>query len=124
MSDSSTDLRDYDAIARAVHYYIDGLISGRGDDMKPGFHRDATIYGNPGGELFSGPIQLLFDLTDKNGAASELQARIAGIDLNGTVATARLELNNWAGARYTDLFTLLKTDGEWKIINKVFHLHA
>jgi hypothetical protein len=22
-----------------------------------------------------------------------------------------------------DMFTLLKTDGEWKIINKVFHQH-
>ncbi len=35
----------------------------------------------------------------------------------------RLELDNWTGHRYTDLFTLLKVDGEWKIMNKVFHLH-
>ena len=41
----------------------------------------------------------------------------------GTVATVRLELNNWTGSRFTDLFTLLKVDGEWKIMNKVFHLH-
>jgi hypothetical protein len=36
----------------------------------------------------------------------------------------RLELDNWTDHRYTDLFTLLKVDGEWKIMNKVFHLHA
>jgi hypothetical protein len=24
---------------------------------------------------------------------------------------------------FTDLFTLLKVDGAWKIMNKVFHLH-
>ncbi len=59
-----------------------------------------------------------------HGPATELQARVAGIDVNGTVATVRLELDNWNGYRFTDLFTLLKVDGEWKIMNNVFHLHA
>jgi hypothetical protein len=30
---------------------------------------------------------------------------------------------NWTGHKFTDVFTLLKTDGEWKIISKVFYLH-
>ena len=41
----------------------------------------------------------------------------------GTIATARVEADNWTRHRFTDLFTLLKVDGEWKIMNKVFHLH-
>jgi len=40
------------------------------------------------------------------------------------VATARLELDDWTGYRFTDLFTLLKIDGQWKIMSKVFHLHS
>ena len=55
--------------------------------------------------------------------STELQARIASIDLIDTVATVRLELDNWTGHRFTDLFTLPKVDGEWKIMNRVFHLH-
>ena len=39
------------------------------------------------------------------------------------VATVRLESDNWTGLRFTDLFNLLKTDGRWQIMNKVFHLH-
>ncbi len=74
--------------------------------------------------MFAGPIQQLFAWNDDNGAATELQVRIASIDVVGTVATVRLELDNWTGYRYTDMFTLLKVDGEWKIMNKVFHLHA
>ena len=35
----------------------------------------------------------------------------------------RLELDNWTGHRFSDLFTLLKVDGDWKIMNKAFHLH-
>ncbi|MBL8190933.1 MAG: nuclear transport factor 2 family protein [Acidobacteria bacterium] len=52
-----------------------------------------------------------------------MQSWIASIELNATVATVRLELHNWSGHRFTDLFTLLITEGEWIIVSKVFHLH-
>ena len=119
-----TNVSEYDVIAAVVQHYIDGGRSGKGDDMKPAFHKDATIFGYAGADLFAGPIQQLFDWVDKNGPATGLQARIASIDLIDTVATVRLELDNWIGYRYTDMFTLLKVDGEWKIMNKVFHLHS
>jgi len=49
--------------------------------------------------------------------------RITNIDIESTIATARVELDNWIGHKFTDMFTLLKTEGEWKIISKVFYLH-
>ena len=121
---TASNVSEHDAIARAVQPYIDGAKSGRGDDMKPAFHEAATIFGYVGGDLFAGPIQQLFDWNDQNGPAKGLQARIADIDLAETVATVRLELDDWTGSRFTDLFTLLKVDGQWKIMNKVFHTHA
>ncbi len=124
MSNAPTNGSNHDAIATTVQHYIDGGKSGKGDDMKPAFHEDATIFGYAGADLFAGPIQQLFDLVDKNGPATGLQARIASIDVVDSVATVRLELDNWIGSRYTDMFTLLKGDGEWKIMNKVFHLHS
>ncbi len=124
MNNMSTDVRQHDAIAETVQHYIDGAKSGKGDDMKPAFHKDATIFGYAGADLFGGPIQQLFEWSDQSGPAAELQARIASIDVVDTIATVRLELNNWTGSRYTDLFTLLKVDGEWKIMSKVFHLHS
>ncbi len=120
----SVNVSEHEAIAEVVQHYIDGANSGRGDDMKPAFHKDATIFGYNGADLLAGPIQQLFDWNDENGPATGLQARIADIDLIDTVATVRLELDNWTGHRFTDLFTLLKVDGEWKIMNKVFHLHS
>ncbi len=123
MSNAPINVSEYYAIAKVVQHYIDGAKSGRGDDMKPAFHTDATIFGYTGTDLFAGPIQQLFAWNDENGPAKELQARIASIDLIGTVATVRLELDDWTGHLFTDLFTVLKVDGEWKIMNKVFHLH-
>ena len=124
MTNTSTIASEHDAISKTIQHYIDGAKSGKGDDMKPAFHEDATIFGYAGTDLFAGPIEKLFAWNDENGPATGLQARIAGIDLVETVATVRLELDDWTGSRFTDLFTLLKVDGEWKIISKVFHTHS
>ena len=124
MSNTTTGTNDQDVIAKVVQHYIDGARSGKGDDMRPAFHKDATVFGYVGPDLFAGPIENLFAWNDNNGAATELEDRIASIDVIGTVATVRLELENWTGIRFTDLFTLLKVDGDWKIMNKVFHVHA
>ncbi|MBT5873302.1 MAG: nuclear transport factor 2 family protein [Candidatus Latescibacteria bacterium] len=124
MSDSPTGLSDYEAIAKVVQHYIDGAISGKGDDMKPAFHEDATIFGYVGPDLFAGPIQGLFEWNDENGPATDLEFRIASTHITGTIATVRLELDNWSGHRFTDVFNMLKVDGQWKIMNKVFHLHG
>jgi hypothetical protein len=121
MSDASSDKK---LIEKTIQYYIDGAISGKGDDMKPAFHADATIFGYIGEDLFAGPIKNLFDWNDENGPATELKAQITNIDIVGTVATVRLELDNWTGHKFTDLFTLLKFEGTWQVMNKVFHLHA
>ena len=123
MSNAPTELSDYDAITKTVQHYIDGTKSGRGADMKPAFHEDATIFGYSGTDLFAGPIQQLFDWNDQNGPATGLQACITSINIIGTIASVRLELDDWTGSRFTDLFTMLKVDDEWKIMNKVFHLH-
>ena len=114
---------DIQMIKSTMQHYIDGAKSGKGDDMKPAFHKDATIFGYIGSDLFAGPIQKLFDWNDENGPATDIVANIANVDIEGTVATVRLEADNWTGHKFTDFFTLLKVDGEWKIMNKVFHLH-
>ena len=124
MTTPTDSSHDREAITRTVQIYVDGGKSGKGADMKPAFHKDATIFGYIGPDLFAGPIQGLFDWNDQNGPATALEARIADIDIEGTVATVRIELDNWTGHRFTDFFTMLKVDGEWKIMNKVFHLHA
>ena len=120
----SADAAELEAIKKVIGIYVDGAKTGKGDVMKPAFHLDATIFGYAGPDLMAGPIQELFEFNDENGPAPDIQTEITNIDLADTVAMVRVELDNWTGDRYTDLFTLLKVDGQWKIMNKVFHLHA
>jgi hypothetical protein len=114
---------EYAAIERAIQHYVDGARTGKGDTMKPAFHDDATIFGYVGEDLFAGPIQNLYSWNDANGPAKDIVSKIVSIDIVGTVASVRLESDNWTGHRFTDFFNLLKVNGHWKIMNKVFHLH-
>jgi hypothetical protein len=118
------EVSELDAITKVLQIYMNAAKTGTGADMKPAFAEQATIFGYVGADLaFQGPIQGLYDWHDKNGKAKDIQGRIANIDVVGTVAHARVEAENWTGYKFTDLFLLIKLDGNWKIINKVFHLH-
>lgn len=119
-----TYVEEIDAIRAVVQPYIDGARTGRGDTMKPAFHDDATIFGYVGPDLVAGPIQTLYDWTDANEAATDVEVRFTSIDVVGTVASVRLDIDNWGGHRFTDVFNLLKVDGAWTIVSKVFHLHG
>ena len=121
---TTTDIAEYEKIAAVIQHYLDGAVAGKGQLMKPAFHEEATIYGYVGDSLFAGPIQNLYDWNDDNGPAADLKARIAAVDIVGSIASVRVESDNWTGHRFTDFFNLVKVDGQWKIMNKVFHLHT
>ncbi len=120
---SVTSINEYEALTELLGHYMDGAKSGKGLDMKPAFHDDATIFGYVGADLFSGPIQGLYDWCDGNGPAKDVIFKIVSIDVVESIASIRLESDNWTGHRFTDYFNALKIDGQWKIMNKIFHLH-
>jgi hypothetical protein len=124
MSTLQTDTEAHAAITSLMQRYIDGGVSGRVEDERPLFAENATIVGHLGPDFISGPIQIFYDWLAENGGSSNLTHDVTNIDIAGTIATARVECFDWHGHRFTDMFTLLKTDGEWQIISKVFHLHA
>lgn len=120
---TAVNISEYKAISDTIQHYLKGARSGKGADMRPAFHEQATIFGYVGSDLFAGPIEGLFEWNDKNGAAVDVVPQVSILDVVETVAIARIEADNWTGHRFTDFFTLLKVDGRWQIMNKVFHLH-
>ena len=124
MTPPEASLSDRDQIARVIELYVAGARMGQGETMKPAFNPEATIFGYVGGGPWGGPIQELFTHVDRDGPAPAIRCHIDAVDIVGDVAAVRVEIDNWSGRRYTDLFTLLKTDGAWQIVSKVFHRHC
>ncbi len=115
--------KDIQNISSVIQTYVEGGRKGDASIMKPSFRKNAIIHGHTDGGLLAGPIQLMFDFINESPPAPDLEAKIVNIDLANTVATARVELTDWLGTRYTDQFTLLKENGSWTITSKVFHAY-
>jgi hypothetical protein len=120
---SKTAAQDYDDITKAIQPYLDGAKTGKGATMKPAFHKDATIYGYVGDTLVAGPIKLLYEWVDSLGPAPTVTPRFVKVDVAGTAANVRIEVDNWQQYRFTDILNLLRIDGKWVIVNKIFYTH-
>ena len=119
----TSNQKDTEDISSVIQTYVEGGRKGDASIMKPSFRKNAIIHGHTDGGLLAGPIQLMFDFITESPPAPNLEANIVNIDLANTVATARVELTDWLGTRYTDMFTLLKENGTWTITSKVFHAY-
>jgi hypothetical protein len=116
-------VQDYNAIVEVVNKYIEGNSEASGATMKPAFHEKATVFGLNGTELFGPEIQKLFDVIDQFPPSPDAQARFTRVDVVGTAANVRLDSDGVAGFRFTDFFNLLKIDGQWTIVNKIYYTH-
>lgn len=112
---------DYEAVVAVVSKYTEACKVGKSDVMKPAFTDNALMYGYLNGQLYNGSIEALYSAVDQFGAAPEAKIRIDVLDIEGTAATVRVTLEDWHGIAFTDFHNLLKIDGQWKIVAKVFH---
>ena len=119
---SRTTLSDYDSIVATVQKYVDGCIEGKTELMKPAFDEGAVMYGvNADGSLAAkGSINNLFDVISSIGGDRNGKARIDIIDSTPNTAVARVIMENWHGSGFTDHHSLLKINGEWKIVAKIY----
>lgn len=106
-------VEEYNEIADVINLLIESYRTGNSDSLKSAFHENATVNGQP--------IQTLFEQIEILGSDKEIRARIDIFDVQGTVASARVELENYHNASYTDYHHLIKVLGEWKIVSNVCH---
>ncbi|MCY1254174.1 putative lumazine-binding protein [compost metagenome] len=122
-----TYVQEYKAIVEVLNKYNEGGKQAKSSVMKPAFNEKATIFGVDGeGKLTGGPIQGLFDTIDSDvfRPSPEAQGVIVSIDIVGTAASARIDTNDISGFCFTDFFNLLKVDGKWTVVSKIYHTHV
>ena len=121
-----TYVQDYQAIVEVLNKYNEGCKQAKSSIMKPAFSEQATIFGVDGdGKLTGGAIQGLFDGIDNAFHPSpEAQGVIVKVDIVGTAANARIDTNDVSGFCFTDFFNLLKVEGKWTVVSKIYHTHV
>jgi len=120
--------KEYDAVIAAADKYVEGLRLGDPDVVAKAFHKDATMYGfinPPKPDMLAGPIDNLYTFIRDSGKASSIKTRNDVLAITQTTAVVRIDMEQDAsGADYTDFLTLIKIDGRWQAIAKVFHKYA
>nr|WP_299345045.1 nuclear transport factor 2 family protein [Allomuricauda sp.] len=117
---SSAQESDYQLVEQTVNYYLDGGTNNDFETLKKAFHENATMkfIGKEGYREVN--ALEFFGKGMKPGPKQDRKTRIADITISGNAANARLEIE-YPTFTFIDFMNLLKIDGEWKIVNKIFY---
>lgn len=113
---------DEAAVRRALEHYLSGHATAEAGHMEAAFHPDAMLFWVQDGELRRrSSADYIAGFTGRP-AADEARRRrwIESVDIAGTAASGKIVLEYPSG-RFVDYMSLLKIDGEWRIVNKIFH---
>ncbi|HSK09487.1 MAG TPA: nuclear transport factor 2 family protein [Vicinamibacterales bacterium] len=102
--------------------YFKGHALGDGAYMRQAFHPDAKICSNNrDGKLACLTAEEFASRFTSGPAADEAKRTrtIERLEVTGDTAIAKLILD-YPAARFTDYMSLMKVNGEWKIMNKVY----
>lgn len=109
------------AVRAAIENYFLGHATGNGDYFRKVFHPDSKLFWIKDGKL----TQLTSDeyISRASGKPPDDEAQrkrsILSVDITGNAAVVKVLLD-YPSARLTDYMSMLKIDGEWKIVNKTF----
>jgi Putative lumazine-binding len=117
-----TDSTDEAAIRETVQQYLHGLKFNDVESLKKAFYPEAKLFFvKKNGELGQlTQVQWYEGFKSSAGKEEQGELQIAALDVTGTVASVKVE-EDYPTSHYTDYVSLLKLNGEWKIVNKVFY---
>lgn len=104
-------------VEEALQHYLQGGSAGDAERVAKAFHPQAELKFVRDGAYFELPLK---DYLARVTRPVEREGRIVSIDISGNAAHAKIELES---DRYkiVDYMNLLKIEGQWKIVNKIFY---
>jgi hypothetical protein len=113
---------DETAVRQAIEHYFRGHATGQGEHFRKVFHQEAKLFAVREGKFWQLTSEEYIARASGKPAPDEAQRKrfVESVDVAGNAAVAKVILD-YLGATLTDYMSLLKIDGEWKIVNKTFH---
>jgi Putative lumazine-binding len=114
---------DITAVAEVARLYYEGMMSGDRAKLNRAFHPRASIVGNERGGLSWATLEeFAAECEAAAGQAGEHAWQIDGLSFAGDTSLVRLG-NQYAGVWYSDDLSMVRTDGDWRIVHKTFYPH-
>ena len=112
------------AIRAAIEHYFRGDITRDAEQLKIAFHPTAVLQtSDAAGKLSVLTQRDWHERVRRTPDRERPTASILQIDRTGIAAVARTQLV-FSNGRFTDYLSLLKIEGRWKIVHKVYHWQA
>ena len=119
---------DQDLIQKTIQTYFDCMYESDPDKVRRAFHPNARITGYINGRLQEMTVPTFADMVaGQQPSAKEkgeaIQLETVSLDIAGDTAIARVR-DGYIGLIFLDTLSFLKTEGEWVIYNKLFHVES
>ena len=109
-------------VRETIQTYLHGLKFNDIESFKKAFYPDAKLFfvkkNGTLGQLTQAEWYAGF--TANAGKEEKGDLQIASLDVSGSAASAKVE-EDYPDSHYTDFISLLKLNGEWRIVNKIFY---
>lgn len=115
------DASEKDAVRIPLENYLKAHATGNGEYHKKAFHTDGQlIFIREGKYTTRSFAEYIAGSSGRPQADEDKRKRwVENIDVAGNAAVAKIILD-YPNAKLTDYMSLLKINGEWKIVNKIF----
>src|SRR3712207_6486109 len=111
------------AVRAAVGHYLRAHATGLGEHHRKVFHPEAKLFAVREGKFWQLTSEEYISRSSAGKPADdEAQRRrsIESVDITGNAAVAKVVLD-YPTVKFTDYMSMLKIDGEWRIVNKTFY---
>lgn len=111
-----------------LNTYTECCRTGNVAGLKQIFHEQASMYGFLAGQMMAGSPEPFYEAVGTapcpESSGEPYQAEIVYSLQEGDTATLVLREDNYLGMRFTNSFQLIRTDGSWFIVSKLFQSAA
>ena len=121
-------MSDEQQIKDTIQTYFECMYESSEDKTHAAFHPDAKITGYLEDGLKQMSVNEFADLVASQQPSAKEKGEparldILSIDIAGDTAVTRVR-DDYLGLTFLDTLSLLKTDGNWRIYNKLFHVEG
>ncbi|MBC9795040.1 nuclear transport factor 2 family protein [Sinomicrobium weinanense] len=120
MTFAQSTSEEYPEVCKTLNYYLEGGTNNDFEVLQKAFHANATMKSVNAEGYKEGNALEIFKEKVKPGPPQDRITRIVSVSISGNTANARLEAE-YTDFTYIDYINLLKIEGEWKIVGKIFY---